>query len=111
MKAPDEAGTSKTVVLVAVTISSFLAPMALSSVNVALPTMAKELAMDALSLSWVATAYMAAAAMFPAPLSASYEERASCVSYFRLHVCGGHIRVFCERKRAVEQEVVSDPLT
>jgi MFS family permease len=66
MKAPDEAGTSKTVVLVAVTISSFLAPMALSSVNVALPTMAKELAMDALSLSWVATAYMAAAAMFPA---------------------------------------------
>jgi EmrB/QacA subfamily drug resistance transporter len=68
MRAPDEAGTSKTVVLVAITISSFLAPMALSSVNVALPTMAKELAMDALSLSWVATAYMVAAAMFLVPL-------------------------------------------
>ena len=42
--------------------------MALSSVNVALPTMAKELAMNALSLSWVATAYMVAAAMFLVPL-------------------------------------------
>jgi EmrB/QacA subfamily drug resistance transporter len=68
MRTPDEASTSKTVVLIAITMSSFLAPMALSSVNVALPTMAKELAMDALSLSWVATAYMVAAAMFLVPL-------------------------------------------
>jgi EmrB/QacA subfamily drug resistance transporter len=68
MTTPDETRTSKTVVLVAITMSSFLAPMALSSVNVALPTMAKELAMDALSLSWVATAYMVAAAMFLVPL-------------------------------------------
>lgn len=60
--------TSKTAVLIAVTISSFLAPMALSSVNVALPTMAGELGMNAVSLSWFATAYMVAAAMFLVPL-------------------------------------------
>ncbi len=60
--------TSKKVVLIAVTMSSFIAPMALSSVNVALPSMAKELGMNAVSLSWVATAYMVAAAMFLVPL-------------------------------------------
>jgi len=68
MKEPVETSTSKTVVLIAITMSSFLAPMALSSVNIALPTMAKELNMNALSLSWVATAYMVAAAMFLVPL-------------------------------------------
>ena len=64
----EKTGTSKTVVLITITMSSFLTPMALSTVNVALPTMAKELGMNAVSLSWVATAYMAAAAMFLVPL-------------------------------------------
>lgn len=68
MKGPSETNTSKRVVLIAITTASFLAPMALSSVNVALPTMAKELAMNTLSLSWAATAYMVAAAMFLVPL-------------------------------------------
>lgn len=68
MSIPDKTGNNKTIVLIAITMSSFLTPMALSSVNVALPRMAKELGMNAMSLSWVATAYMAAAAMFLVPL-------------------------------------------
>src|SRR5512136_2015171 len=64
----EKTGTSKTVVLITITMSSFLTPMALSTVNVALPTMAKELSMNAVSLSWIATAYMVAAAMFLLPL-------------------------------------------
>jgi EmrB/QacA subfamily drug resistance transporter len=40
------------------TVSSFLTPMTLSTVNVALPTMAGEFLMDAITLSWIATAYI-----------------------------------------------------
>lgn len=60
--------SNKTVVMAAITLSSFLTPMALSSVNVALPTMAKEFGMSALSLSWVATAYLLSAAAFLVPI-------------------------------------------
>ncbi|HEX2964146.1 MAG TPA: MFS transporter [Syntrophorhabdaceae bacterium] len=59
---------SKAVVLAAVTLSSFLTPMALSSVTVALPTMAKDLGMSAILMSWVASAYLLAAAAFLVPL-------------------------------------------
>ena len=39
-----------------------------SSVNVALPTIGKEFALDAVLLSWVATSYLLAAAMFLVPM-------------------------------------------
>lgn len=68
MTSSDKADTGKTVVPLAITRPSFLAPMALSSVNVALPTIAKGFVMDGLSLSWAVTAYMAAVAMFLVPL-------------------------------------------
>lgn len=56
----------KSVLLVTV-ITSFLVPFMSSSVNIALPTMADELSMDALHISWVATAYLLATAMFLVP--------------------------------------------
>lgn len=49
------------------TMSSFITPMALSTVNVALPTIAKEFLMDAITLSWVATAYILTAAALLMP--------------------------------------------
>ncbi len=49
-------------------MAAFLTPFDVSSVNVALPTIGKEFAMDAILLSWVATAYMLASAMFLVPL-------------------------------------------
>jgi len=48
-------------------MSSFLTPMALSMVHVALPTIAKEFLMDAITLSWVATAYILTAAALLLP--------------------------------------------
>ncbi len=57
----------KKTVLMVTTMSSFLTPMALSAVNVALPTMAKEFLMDAITLSWVATAYILTAAALLMP--------------------------------------------
>ncbi|MEM2924517.1 MAG: MFS transporter [Methanocellales archaeon] len=54
--------------LIAVTLSSFLTPFAVSSVNVALPTIGREFAMDAISLNWVATAYLLTSAIFLVPI-------------------------------------------
>ena len=54
--------------LLATTLSSFLTPFMGSAVNVALPVMAKELFMTALSLSWVASSFILAAAITLVPL-------------------------------------------
>ncbi len=58
----------KTTALVVTTMSSFLTPLSLAMVNVALPSIGKEFSMDAVSLSWVATAYLLSAAIFLVPL-------------------------------------------
>lgn len=56
------------ILLSATTLSSFLTPFMGSAVNVALPIMAKELSMTALSLSWVASSFILAAAITLVPL-------------------------------------------
>jgi EmrB/QacA subfamily drug resistance transporter len=61
-----ERATKRSTLLVA-TISSFLTPFMASSVNVALPSIGRDFAMDAVALSWVATAYLLAAAMLLVP--------------------------------------------
>ncbi len=45
------------------TLTSFMGPFMISSVNVALPTIQKDLNMNAVQLSWVATAYLLATAV------------------------------------------------
>ena len=57
----------KTSVLVVVILGAFLAPFMFTSVNVALPKMGIELTMDAISLGWVATAYLLASVIFTVP--------------------------------------------
>jgi EmrB/QacA subfamily drug resistance transporter len=64
---PETSGISKGVVMLIAAMSSFLTPFTGSSVNIALPSINRELAMSAVSLSWVATAYLLAAAMFLVP--------------------------------------------
>ncbi|ABC79015.1 multidrug resistance protein B [Syntrophus aciditrophicus SB] len=56
------------VTLVVTTMASFLTPFMGSASNVALPAMGRELSMNALSLSWVATSFLLAAAMSLVPL-------------------------------------------
>ena len=55
-------------ILLVTTLSSFLTPFMGCAVNVALPAIARELAMTALSLSWVATSFILAAAITLIPL-------------------------------------------
>ena len=53
--------------LTVATLTSFMGPFTISSVNVALPTIQSEFSADAVVLSWVATSYLLAIAVFLVP--------------------------------------------
>jgi EmrB/QacA subfamily drug resistance transporter len=55
------------VALVVATLASFLTPFMGSATNVALPAIGREMSLDAVALSWVATAYLLSAAVFLLP--------------------------------------------
>lgn len=67
MKDSKVAGVSKGIVLLIASMSSFLTPFTSSSVNIALPSIGKNLSLNAISLGWVATAYLLAAAVCLVP--------------------------------------------
>ncbi len=60
--------TNRTLVLIVVVLASFLTPFDVSAVNLALPSIASEFAMDAVTLAWVATAYLLSMAIFLVPI-------------------------------------------
>ena len=60
-------GVSKKGVLVIVTIASFLTPFMGSSINIALPQIGREFAMDAVLLAWIPTSYLLSATVFLLP--------------------------------------------
>ena len=62
-----DSNVNKKAVLLIATMASFLTPFMGSSINIALPSIGKEFAMDAVLLGWVATAYLLAAAVFLVP--------------------------------------------
>jgi EmrB/QacA subfamily drug resistance transporter len=59
--------TSKNVALIIVAMGSFLTPYMSSAVNIALPAIGREFQMSAVALSWIATTYLMAAAIFLVP--------------------------------------------
>ncbi|NLD47799.1 MAG: MFS transporter, partial [Clostridiaceae bacterium] len=59
--------TTKKVITIIAALGSFLVPFMTSSVNIALPVIGKEFSMDAVLLSWVATSYLLASAIFLVP--------------------------------------------
>jgi len=63
------------IVLISFSIASFLTPFMGSSINIALPTIAKEFELDAISLNWVATAFILSAAIFLAPFGRAADLR------------------------------------
>jgi EmrB/QacA subfamily drug resistance transporter len=65
MRSP--ARSDETVALAVATLASFLTPFMGSAANVALPAIGRELGLDAVALSWVATAYLLSAAVFLVP--------------------------------------------
>ncbi len=59
--------TEKGIVLLIAVLAGFLTPFDGAAVNIALPTIASEFHMDVIALSWIATAYLLAAALFLVP--------------------------------------------
>jgi EmrB/QacA subfamily drug resistance transporter len=57
----------KRAVLLTVSLSSFLTPFSGSSFNIALPSIAAEYSLDAISMSWASLAYLLTSAMFLIP--------------------------------------------
>ncbi|MEI8331518.1 MAG: MFS transporter [Methanomicrobiales archaeon] len=64
---PVFSGTEKGIVLLIAVLAGFLTPFDGAAVNIALPTIASEFHMDVIALSWIATAYLLAAALFLVP--------------------------------------------
>lgn len=60
--------TQRRIALLVASLSSFLAPFMGSSVNIALPSIGGEFAIDAVLLGWVSTVYTLAAAIFMVPV-------------------------------------------
>lgn len=71
MEAPitvKEKEVNKSVILLIATIATFLTPFMGTSLIVALPTISNDLAVNAILLSWITTAYFLTSAMFAVPL-------------------------------------------
>lgn len=62
-KTPDNTSAQERSALFVATLTSFMGPFMISSVNVALPAIQNELQMDAVQLSWISTAYLLAVAV------------------------------------------------
>lgn len=58
---------NKRFVLLIIALTSFLTPFMNSSINIALPSIAKEFSMDAILLSWVTTSYLLSTVIFLVP--------------------------------------------
>ncbi|MGZ7116707.1 MAG: MFS transporter [Methanobacterium sp.] len=58
---------NKTAILLIATIATFLSPFMAISINIALPTISNELAVNAILLSWISTAYLLTSAMLAVP--------------------------------------------
>lgn len=58
---------NKNVVLITAAIASFIIPFMGLSINVALPTIGKTFAIDAINLSWITTIFLLTSAMFALP--------------------------------------------
>lgn len=79
------------------TLTSFMGPFMISSVNVALPTIQTELHMNAVQLSWIATAYLLAVAvgLLPAGKIADIHGRKKVfASGLAVHTIGVALAVF-----------------
>jgi EmrB/QacA subfamily drug resistance transporter len=58
---------TKRTVLIATTVSAFITPFLVSSVNIAIPTITQEFSLNAIMMSWVVTAYLLSAVIFLVP--------------------------------------------
>ena len=83
MEQPESNTALERSALIVATLTSFMGPFAISSVNVALPAIQEEFQMNGVQLSWVATAYLLAmgVGLVPAGKMADIYGRKKIFSY------------------------------
>jgi EmrB/QacA subfamily drug resistance transporter len=59
--------SKKMIALIIVTLANFITPFMASSINIALPTIGKEFAANAILLSWIPTSFLVTTAIFAVP--------------------------------------------
>ncbi len=67
MNSSSQVHANKTLVLIICTVTSFIMPFMVASVNVALPTMSRELNMESVVMTWVGTLYFLCIAIVQVP--------------------------------------------
>jgi EmrB/QacA subfamily drug resistance transporter len=77
----------KNFILSLMMVSSFVAPFLGASVNIALPSMSKDLDMNAVTMSWVAMSFLLASAVFLVPLG----KLADIIGRVRVYILGNLI--------------------
>lgn len=70
-------------ILLVVAVTSFMGTFLVSSVNIALPTIERDLALNAIELSWIITAFILAMALFMLP-AGSWGDRSDNRKLFKL---------------------------
>ena len=70
-------------ILLVVAVTSFMGTFLVSAVNIALPTIERDLSLNAIELSWVITAFILAMALFMLP-SGSWGDRTDNRRLFKL---------------------------
>jgi EmrB/QacA subfamily drug resistance transporter len=78
---------NKNFILAMIMISSFVAPFLGASVNIALPSIGKDLEMNAVTMSWVAMAFLLSSAVFLVPLG----KLADMIGRVRIFILGNII--------------------
>jgi len=81
------AQVDRRVVLLVVTLTSFLTPFTSSSFNIALPSISKEFSLDAITMSWASLSYLLTSAMFLVP----FGRLADIIGRKKLYVAGTFI--------------------
>lgn len=100
---PDNSAIERSAMFVA-TLTSFMGPFLISSVNVALPAIQAELQLDAVQLSWIATAYLLAMAvgLVPAGKIADIHGRKKIFAGgLALYVLGASAAIFADSATAL----------
>ncbi|MEX2335122.1 MAG: hypothetical protein WD600_12745, partial [Pseudohongiella sp.] len=64
VESPESAAALRRVLLLMILLNAFATPLMLSSANVALPSIARDLSLDAVILAWVPMAYLMASTIF-----------------------------------------------
>ena len=88
--------------LVVVSLSSFIMPLMLSSVNVALPSIAASLNAEAILLSWVSTAYLLTSAVFLLP----FGKLADIVGRKKIYLAGMFVVTLASLCAASSQSII-----